>query len=298
MARRHTGVVMEVRYRLAAGFGGAASDGAVDVVAPSVDAGRCAAAEAGFSSRLDAVGSPTLATTPPADRGEADDADEMKRMTPDELIANYPALHHMAEPDSWPGIRQLGLLTTAQLVDACNPDSGTRTAILNQRRPRSYKLTHPVVGTVTVRDQKPLQLHNLQLTDVTVEAFLELLNNRVFMWASSERLTRLLGARPYRNSVHDVLVLDTAGMVGAYSDSIRLTGINTGATIFPTAPPRGAESFMTIADFPFTERRRGRRLEDTVVELCVIGGVDNVEDFVIRVERRKGANVIETIYEG
>jgi tetratricopeptide (TPR) repeat protein len=162
---------------------------------------------------------------------------------------------------------------------------------------KSYELTHPVVGTVTVRDQKPLQLHNLELTDVTIEAFLELLNNRVFMWTSRERLSRLLGARPYRMSVHDVLVLDTAGIVDAYSDSIRLTSINTGATIFPTAPPRGTESFMTIADFPFTERRRGRRLEDTVVELCVIGGVDNVEDFVIRVERRKGADVIETVYE-
>ena len=218
-------------------------------------------------------------------------------MTPDELIANYPVLHHVAEPNSWPRIRQLGLRTTAQLVDACNPDAATRTAILNQRRPKSYELTHPVVGTVTVRDQKPLQLHNLELTDVTVEAFLELLNNRVFMWTSRERLSRLLGARPYRKSVHDVLVLDTAGIVDAYSDSIRLTSINTGATIFPTAPPRGTESFMTIADFPFTERRRGRRLEDTVVELCVIGGVDNVEDFVIRVDRRRGADVIETVYE-
>jgi hypothetical protein len=218
-------------------------------------------------------------------------------MTPDELITNYPVLHHMAEHNSWPRIQELGLRTTAQLVEACNPDAAIRTAILNQRRPESYKLTHPVAGTITVRDQKPLMLHNLKLTDVTVQGFLDLLNNRVFMWTTPERLARLLGARPYRKSVHDVLVFDTAHIVDAYGENIGLTSMNTGATIFPSAPPRGAESFMSIADYPFARRRRGRKLEDALVELCVTGGVDNVKDFVIRVERRKGADVIETVYE-
>jgi hypothetical protein len=218
-------------------------------------------------------------------------------MTPNELVANYPVLHHMAEYESWRRIQRLGLRTTTQLVDACNPDQATRAAILNQRRPQSYDLTHPDVGTITVRDQKPLGLHNLKLTDVTLEEFLELLNNRVFMWTSPERLARLLGARLYRNSVHDVLVLDTASIVESYAENIRLTGMNTGATIFPSAPPRGVESFMTIADFPFAQRRRGRKLEDTVAELCVLDGVDDVENHVIRVERRKGADVVERVYE-
>lgn len=218
-------------------------------------------------------------------------------MTPEELIAYYPVLHHMAEQDSWPRIQQIGLRTTAQLVDACAPDQATRAAILNGRRPESVELNHPVVGPVTVRDQKPLKLHNLKLTDVTAAEFYELLNTRVFMWTSPERLERLLGARPYRNSVHDVLVLDTESIVKAYATEIRLTSMNTGATIFPQAPPRGAESFMTIEEFPFAERRRGRRVQDAVVELCVIGGVDNVQDHVLRVERRKGAAVLNTIYE-
>jgi hypothetical protein len=218
-------------------------------------------------------------------------------MTPDELITHYPVLRHMAEHDSWPRIQKLGLRTTTQLVDACDPDPETRAAVLNQRRPRSYDLTHPVVGSITVRDQKPLGLHNLKLIGVTVEGYLELLNNRVFMWTSPQRLARLLGARPYRNNVHDVLILDTASLVEAYADNIRLTGMNTGATIFPSAPARGPASFMTIDEFPFTQRRRGRKLEDTVVELCVLYGVDNVDQHVIRVERCKGADVIATVYE-
>lgn len=218
-------------------------------------------------------------------------------MTPEKLIEHYPVLHHMAEHESWARIQKLGLRTTTQLVDACNPDPAIRASILKQRRPHSIELTHPDVGAVTVRDQKPLGLHNLKLTDVTVEGFLELLNTRVFMWPSPERLARLLGARPYRTSVHDVLVLDTESIVEKYADNIRLTGMNTGATIFPSAPPRGLHSFMTIADFPFAQRRRGRKLEDTVVELCVIDGIDDVKDHVIRVESRKGAEVIATVYE-
>lgn len=218
-------------------------------------------------------------------------------MTPDELITHYPVLHHMAEHGSWPRIQRLGLRTTAQLVNACAPDPPTRAAILNQRRSQSVELAHPVVGPITIRDQKPLGLHNLKLTDVTVEGFLALLNSRVFMWTSPERLARLLGANSYRNSVHDVLVLDTESIIESYADNIRLTGMNTGATIFPSAPARGSDSFMTIADFPFAQRRRGRKLEDTVVELCVIGGVDEVDSHVIRVERRKGADVIGMVYE-
>lgn len=218
-------------------------------------------------------------------------------MTPDELIYNYPVLHHMAEYDSWPRIQQIGLRTTEQLVDACQPDAATRDAILRQRRPESFNLQHPVVGTVTIRDQKPLKLHNLEpaLTDVTVEQFLDLLNTRVFMWTSPERLDRLLGAAAYRRHRHDVLVLDTGSIVERYFDQIRLTGMNTGATIFPNALPRGADSFMTIPDFPFGERRKP--LVDNVVELCVIDGVEYVEDHVLQVQRRQGPDVIDIIYE-
>lgn len=217
-------------------------------------------------------------------------------MTPEQLITHYPVLHHMAESGSWPRIQRIGLRTTAQLVDDCAPDPVTRAAILNQRRPQSIELIHPVVGPITIRDQKPLGLHNLKLTDVSVEGFLDLLNTRVFMWTSPERLAGLLGASAYRNSVHDVLVLDTASVVASYADRIRLTCMNTGATIFPSAPPRGADSFLTITDFPFAERRRGRRLADTVVELCVLDGVDDIESHVIRVERRRGADTIDVIY--
>jgi hypothetical protein len=206
----------------------------------------------------------------------------------------------MAEGGSWANIQQIGLRTTRQLVDESNPDPATRNQILGQRRKRSRMLTHPVAGAVTIRDQGPLGLHNLRpaLTDMTVEQWLDALNDRVFLWAHPQRLTRLLQARLYRDSIHDVLVIDTARLVEAHSDRMHLAGMNTGATIFPSAPKRGSDTFQTIEAFPFEERRRARKpLGDNVVEVCVLDGLHDVTDFVIRVEQRKGAAVVATLYE-
>lgn len=221
-------------------------------------------------------------------------------MNPAELVRLYPQLHHMAEGGSWASIQQIGLRTTRQLVDECNVDPATRQQILGQRRGRSHEVAHPVVGAVTIRDQGPLGLHNLRpaLMDMTVEQWLDVLNDRVFLWAHPERLTRLLKARWYRDSIHDVLVVDTARLVDAHRDRIRLTGMNTGATIFPSAPKRGSNTFQKIELFPFDERRRARkRLVENVVEVCVLDGLHDVADFVIRVERRQGATLVETLYE-
>ena len=221
-------------------------------------------------------------------------------MIPADLVNCYPQLHHMAEEGSWARILQIGLRTTRQLVDECGPDAWTRQEILGQRRKQSYTLTHPVVGAVTIRDQGPLGLHNLRpaLTDMTVEQWLDALNDRVFLWAHPDRLTKLLKARLYRDSIHEVLIVDTARLVDAHLDRIRLTGMNTGATIFPSAPKRGSDTFQKIESFPFDERRRARKaLVDNVVEVCVLDGLHDVTDFVIRVERRRGATAVETLFE-
>jgi hypothetical protein len=85
-----------------------------------------------------------------------------------------------------------------------------------------------VVGPITIRDQKPLRIHNLEqvLTDMPVQQWLDLLNDRVFLWAHPDRLVKLRNARAYRNSSHDILVVDTARLVEAHADRIRLTGWN------------------------------------------------------------------------
>jgi len=217
----------------------------------------------------------------------------------EELVDRYPRLHHMAEAGSWPAIQRLGLMTTEQIVDACAPDQETREAILRRRRAKSYTLDHPVWGPVTVRDQGPLLEHNLRpaLIDMTVREWLDVLNTRVFFWLHPRRLDTLLAAKRYRDSIHDVLVLDTAGLLARYTDGIRIAGINTGATIFPNAVKRGSDTFMKVDDFPFDKRRQSKALHDNAVELAVTGGVPDVADFVLRVEKRRGAETVGVLYE-
>lgn len=220
-------------------------------------------------------------------------------MRREDLVARYPRLHHMAEAGRWPAIRELGLLTTAQLVDACTPDAATRAAVLDRRRTTSCTLTHPVGGPVVIRDQGPLREHILRtaLVDTTVAEWLHELNTRVFFWLHPRRLDGLLAARRYRDRDHDVLVMDTAALLAAHPDDIRVTGMNTGATLFPGAPRRGRGTFMTVEEFPFDERSRTRALHDNVVELAVTGGVPDVADLVLRVERRRGPETTEVLWE-
>jgi hypothetical protein len=182
----------------------------------------------------------------------------------------------MAEAGAWPAIRDHGLRTTRRLVDECDPDPALRERVLGRPRAEAVTLAHPLLGPVVVRDQGPLLERNLRLTDMTVREWLDVLNGRVFFWLDPAKLAGLRRARRYRARAHDVLTLDTAGLVRAHRDRVRLTGLNSGATLFPNSPARGSHTFATIADRPSSP---------PPVELAVIDGVADVDAHVLRVER-------------
>jgi hypothetical protein len=149
---------------------------------------------------------------------------------------------------------------------------------------------------MVIRDQSPLRPEILarSLTGLTVPQWLAILNDRVFFWLDGQRLGTLLNARRNRDRAHDVLTVDTASLVATYADRIRLSAINSGATLFPNATARGAGTFRTIGDYPWDPRRRAR---NAVAELAVIGGVPDVAKHVIRVERCHGDQVLDVLYE-
>jgi len=136
-------------------------------------------------------------------------------VTVDELVEKYPLLYHMAWKGTWPLIRDHGLLTTRQLVDMCDPQPDLRDAVLTRRRPSTITLAHPTHGHVVIRDQAPLREQFLlrSLTDMSMRAWLDVLNNRVFFWLHPDKLSILLGAQLYRKHAHDVLIVDTASLV-------------------------------------------------------------------------------------
>ena len=198
------------------------------------------------------------------------------------LCEKYPHLYHMAAGGSWASIQEFGLMTTTQQVARCSPDQEVKAAILNARRRQIYWLEGPDGRRLSVRDQKPLFEHNLVLEGTDLQGWLDILNGRVFFWVTLQRVETLLNARAYRDSFHDVLTLDTRSLVSDHLASIRLAGINTGATIFPTAPKRGPDTFQTIDAFNWSPRPRpdGSR---PVVELAVLDGVPDVIRHVVSV---------------
>ncbi|MGO9381182.1 MAG: DUF7002 family protein [Mycobacterium sp.] len=202
-------------------------------------------------------------------------------------------LFHMASAGSWPTIRNHGLWTTQQIVGTSA--GAFEDSALIARRPHSIIADHPTLERVTIRDQAPLRLQFLEgcLTDMSVEQWLGLLNDRVFFWLHPVKLDKLLGARRYRKSDQDVLVIDTQSLLSAHEARVRLSPINSGATLYPNATARGSGTFTTIEDYPYAERRRKRTVPEAVTELAVIDGVHDIRDHVIRVERRRGQEIVE-----
>jgi hypothetical protein len=219
-------------------------------------------------------------------------------MDPHDLSRHYPLLFHMAEAGSWDSISRHGLLSTHRLIDLFEVEGDARAAILQARRPASVRLEHRLHGNAVVRDQIPLSEKRLTacLTDMTLVEWLDVLNSRVFFWLDEAHLGKLLGARAYKDEEHDVITIDCARLVARDAERITLSPINSGATMYKP-PPRGRDTFLPITSYPFEERRRVRGIGNAVVELAVDGGVSDIRDVAIRVERRRAGGDGELIWQ-
>jgi hypothetical protein len=198
----------------------------------------------------------------------------------------------MAEDGSWESIRRYGLLSTSALLDLHGVDGDRRFALEAQRRPDSVPISGNGLPTAVIRDQKPMTesaLAKCLIGGVTREEWLRLLNRRVFFWLSRDRLRGLLNARAYRGRPQIVLTIDTASLVAAHRPRIELSPINSGATIY-NPQPRGRNTFLPIADYPFDERRKTRTSVNSVVELVVRDGVPDVIDHLVAAHRINGDN--------
>lgn len=212
-------------------------------------------------------------------------------MDVNELVERYPRLFHLAESGSAQAISTHGLLTAQEIGSTSALHLDEQAAILSRPRPGRLSIEHPLLGRVALRDQTPLRAHILDrvLTDMTAEQWLSALNERVFFWLHPQRLDQLLKARRNRGRPHDVLVIDTAGLVDAHDRRVQLSAINSGATLYPNAPERGTRTFQPIEDYPFAERLRRRTPQAAIVELAVHGGVRDIADHVVDLYRMASA---------
>ncbi|WP_395449655.1 DUF7002 family protein [Aminobacter sp. UC22_36] len=201
----------------------------------------------------------------------------------------------MAEDGSWPSIQANGLLSTSALLDLYRVEGQDRFALESQRRAESVIIKRDEYPDAIVRDQKPMSdsaLKKCLLDGLTPQEWYENLNRKTFFWLSKERLWRLLGAKAYREEPQTVLTIDTAALVAAHRERILLSPINSGSTIMKPQP-RGNGTFMTVADYPYADRRRTRTHADALVELVVLDGVPDIRDHTIAAHRIENGQVAE-----
>ena len=213
------------------------------------------------------------------------------------LIGQYPELYHVAEPDSWPLILRHGLLSTSALLELLDCPSAQRELIELHRRPEKVRLSNAAIGSVVVRDQKPMSDAALTkvLTSGTPAEWYRLLNSKVFFWPNVDRLTRFLGARAYRDSPQIVITVDTARLLADRREDIYLSPINSGATLFNPVD-RGPETFARVAAYPFEHWKRKRSSSQAVAEIAVNGGVTGIERYATEVRRWRGRSPGEVIW--
>jgi hypothetical protein len=202
-------------------------------------------------------------------------------VTPAQLARYYPRIYHIADGSSWDGIQHHGLLCTEYLTKLFQVPTEKRDLILTQQRNAPVPIEHAIHGKAVIRDQKPLIRSKLEgcLIDCSFQAWLQMLNSRVFFWLTRERLQTLMCAREYCADAHVVLQLNTLRLANDFQERITLTPMNTGNTR-PFAHARGLSTFSRMADYPFEQRLR-LGLYYTVVELAVEVGVPNIMDYVI-----------------
>jgi hypothetical protein len=213
-------------------------------------------------------------------------------MNPQEFAARHPTLYHMAEQGSWDSIRSHGLLSTSALLDLFEVTGPERHAIESAHRPVSTQISHPHHGVAVIRDQKPMSETKLRscLIDLEPREWYELLNRKVFFWPTFERLTRLLGARAYRNSPHVVIKVETSILLEQLLSKTTLSPINSGSTVF-TAVSRGSGTFLPLSEYP-QAWWRARRLGEAAVD----GGIPNILDMVTSVEEWEGSSKLRTVW--
>lgn len=202
----------------------------------------------------------------------------------------------MAEADTWQSINRHGLLSTSALLDLFEVNGVERRAIESSHRPDSVTISHARYGRAVIRDQKPMREPALQacLRGMTPRQWYKLLNRHVFFWVTEERLVTLLNARAYRAREHTVITVDTRRLVAAHGSRIFLSPINSGSTIYK-AQERGRATLRPLSRYPFEERRALRGPANAVAECAIRGGVSDIRNFVVRVERRQGSRILEIL---
>jgi hypothetical protein len=214
----------------------------------------------------------------------------------EKLIELYPKLYHMAERDTWSNIERFGLLSTTAILDLHSMTGHERFPYESMHRPEMMTVPARAAPPMVLRDQKPMATERLQKAlqnGITPRQWYELLNRKVFFWATPGRLQTLLNARHYRAIVHDVLTIDSSTFFADLHQHIELCHMNSGNT-WPYPHPRDATIFKSIPDYP--AKANGNPVKD-VAEVTISYSVPDIATYVIEVHQFLGSELIGTVHQ-
>jgi hypothetical protein len=220
-------------------------------------------------------------------------------MTGEELISCYPRLYHLAYFSAWPGIQKHGLLSTAALLDLYGVKGEQRAEVESQRRSKAVTITHPLHGSVVIRDQKVLPESKLLLclkkgnSTMSSRQWYESLNRRVFFWASREDAEKLIGAKEYRAQDGIMMEIDTARLVSSHANSITLCSKNSGAARAIHPLNSNTHQALSNNDFALKKDCRPRK---AVREIAVDYAVPDILSHTITVKAIKGGKIGKVIW--
>lgn len=91
---------------------------------------------------------------------------------------------------------------------------------------------------------------------------------------------------PERLVVHGrVVIFDTERLVKRHAEAITLCAFSSGSALYPNAPRREPDTFARIEDYPYEDHRRRHGRANALVEVCVTGQLEEIEDVVEQVVR-------------
>ena len=207
------------------------------------------------------------------------------------IITQYPLLYHMAEAGAWENIQRHGLLSTIALLELFDVSEPRRSALGSCYRGTREVLRHKDYGCAVIRDQTPMHPNKLRqaLTDMDPSEWYKLLNGKVFLWSTEDRLKSFLKARSHRDRPHDVLTVCTRSLVERYATKITFSPINSGTVRVPTHT-RGSNTFQKIAEYSCKTKR------ECFAELAVEWSVPDMKQHTLSVDRWMGVTREQNIW--
>lgn len=208
-------------------------------------------------------------------------------MTPDQFLARCPSLWHVAPVGAWDHISRVGFRTAEQLIGDAKLEDDERAALLSQPRRDTVNLS--IDGSdVVLRDQGQLfaRAEGAPVVEdgLDVADWVRMLNKRVYFFADTIPMRKMLEKYVERDGAQDLLVLSPMRLLDSVRPQIQLASQNTGAIARRKGVQKDLEMFMSITRFP---NRRP-------TEVTVLGGVEDL-NVVIRVERHHADGTMERL---